>query len=214
VPGWAVVLVELLLYVLRDVLLHTVLLECLTDREGIDRKVPKWPNPIPNEEPVNKGSDGNQIERRKKAEREQGHKVLTMRAISKASCRISSFMSALLSWILCATAVAVAAGGGDPEPTGLRSSEEARSTTCAAPAGPRLASSDILGGGRTDGAELPGTLLPLEEPSSFLKGDGGRRWALERNLPRVQQRGLEKVNWERRGGLVAVGLGLKSSRNT
>lgn len=182
------VLVELLLYVLRDVLLHTVLLECLTDREGIDRKVPKWPNPIPNEEPVNKGSDGNQIERRKKAEREQGHKVLTMRAISKASCRISSFMSALLSWILCATAVAVAAGGGDPEPTGLRSSEEARSIACAAPAGPRLASLDIRGDGWNGAARHAS---PSRESYSFLEGDGVGEgvldcWcALGRNLSTV-----------------------------
>ena len=82
-----------------------------------------------------------------KEEREGGHAGRTMRAISKASCRISSFMSALLSWILYAAAAAAAAGGGDPAPTGLRSSEEARSAACATPPAPRLASSDILGGG-------------------------------------------------------------------
>lgn len=102
----------------------------------------------------------------KKAERER--EVLTMRAISKASCRISSFISALLSWILCATAA------GDPAPTGLRSSEEARSIACAAPAGPRLASSDIRGGGWNGAARRAS---PSRESSSFLKGDGGRRRA-------------------------------------
>lgn len=106
-------------------------------------------------------------------------------------------MSALLSWILCAAAAAAAAGGGgDPAPTGLRSSEEARSAACAAPAGPRLASSDILWSG--DGAELPGTLLRLEESSSFLKGDGGRgrsmRWSGICRVPTAYYSGEAKVN--------------------
>ena len=139
------VLVELLLYVLRDVLLHAVLLERLTDREGIDRGKKKFPQ-IPRNNPSTR-AERRKPNRAQEEMAERGRKSLTMRAISKASCRISSFMSALLRWILCATAAAAAAGGGDPAPTGLRSSEEARITACAAPAGPRLASSDILGGG-------------------------------------------------------------------
>lgn len=109
-----------------------------------------------------------------------------MRAISKASCRISSFMSALLSWILCATAAA--AGGGDPAPTGLRSSEEARSIACAAPAGPRLASLDIRGDGWNGAARHAS---PSRESYSFLEGDGVGEgvldcWcALGRNLSTV-----------------------------
>jgi len=138
-----VVLVELLLDVLRDVLLHGVLVERLTERTR-EKKIPQTPTKNQLSTWGQRG-DGNQIESRKE-EREGGHAARTMRAISKASCRISSFMSALLSWILCAAAAA-AAGGGDPAPTGLRSSEEARSAACAAPPAPRLASSDILGGG-------------------------------------------------------------------
>jgi hypothetical protein len=119
-----------------------VLLERLTDREGIQIK--KNPQ-IPANNPSTKGgaTKTKSSAGREMAERKRGRKALTTRAISKASCRISSFMSALLSWILWAAA----AGGGDPAPTGLRSSEEARTTACAAPAGPCLASSDILGGG-------------------------------------------------------------------
>ena len=138
------VLVELLLDVLRDVLLHGVLVERLAERTR-EKKFPQTPTKNQLSTWGQRG-DGNQIESRKE-EREGGHAARTMRAISKASCRISSFMSALLSWILCAAAAAAAAGGGDPAPTGLRSSEEARSAACAAPPAPRLASSDILGGG-------------------------------------------------------------------
>jgi len=44
VPGWAVVLVELLLDVLRDVLLHGVPIERLTERTR-EREREKSPNP-------------------------------------------------------------------------------------------------------------------------------------------------------------------------
>lgn len=121
-------------------------------------------------------------------------------------------MSALLSWILCAVAAeAAAGGGGDPEPTGLRSSEDARTTACAAP---RLASSDILAGGWSR-AELPGTLLPLEEGILwlFLKGDGGRGLRVGVGAESVEclQAPAEETEEKRRrwkgcGGLVGLGL--------
>jgi len=64
VPGWAVVLVELLLDVLRDVLLHGVPIERLTERTREREK--KSPNP--NKKPVSMGPTGpgdeNQIESR------------------------------------------------------------------------------------------------------------------------------------------------------
>ena len=127
VPGWAVVLVELLLDVLRDVLLHGVPIERLTERTREREKNPQTPT----KNQLAWGQRGPAMKTKSRAggkeEREGGHAGRTMRAISKASCRISSFMSALLSWILCAAAAA-AAGGGDPAPTGLRSSEEAWST--------------------------------------------------------------------------------------
>jgi hypothetical protein len=101
VPGGPVVLVELLLDVLRDVLLHGVLLERLRRKQT--SKFPHTPNPSartgPN--PMNKGGKGRGI---------------TTREISNASFCISSFMSALLSWILCTVGEAAAAEAGDGEP--------------------------------------------------------------------------------------------------
>ena len=77
-----------------------------------------------------------------------------------------------------------------------------------------------------DGAELPGTLLPLEESSSFLKGDGGRgRWSgiclvftdYSREDGREGEAGRVVVGWwpcgPRAKAMVAVGLGLKPGRH-
>jgi hypothetical protein len=161
-----------------------VLLERLTERAREGENPPD-----PNEQLVNMGVTKTKSRTREKARAtERRHEVRTMRAISKASCRISSFMSALLSWILCAAAAAADGGGGDPAPTGLRSSEEARSAACAAPPAPRLASSDILEGGWSGAA---GHACPPSRgilSSLFLKGDGGGRLGEEEKQSRHRGR--------------------------
>lgn len=94
VPGWAVVLVELLLDVLRNVLLHAVLLERLTDGERINPKK-KSPKPQPKTTREQGWSDENPIERKKKAARERGTRLLrcgrfqTPPVASPPSCRRS-----------------------------------------------------------------------------------------------------------------------------
>ena len=134
VPGRAVVLVELLLDVLRDVLLHGVLLERLANQKT------QKPFHIANRA----------IRIREQGNREEGgagDRVVTTRAMSKASWRSSSFMSALLSWILC-PAAAAAPGGGEPAAAGLRSTSEEALSAAPPPPPPAkrlVASSDIAG---------------------------------------------------------------------